>query len=516
MAKELERKGPESADPQPDNDLYRILVGSVRDYAIFALDRTGHILTWNAGARRIKGYRREEILGRHFSVFYTPEDITRDLPGEELVIASKEGRFEGEGWRLRKDGTRFWANVVITALHDDEGELIGFGKVTRDLTERRRAELALRESEQRFRLLVQSVKDYGIFMLDPTGRVSSWNEGAERIKGYKAQEIIGRHFSAFYPAEDVAWGKPEMELRVAAAEGRFEDEGWRLRKDGTMFWANVLITALRNADGELIGYAKVTRDLTERKAAQERAVADARRIAEVETANRTKSEFLAAMSHELRTPLNAIGGYVDLLALGIRGQISEQQREDLERIRLSQQHLLGIINDLLNFSRIEAGRVVYDMAAVSVAEVIKSVQPMITPQANTKGIRLDFENNKVPAVAHADRAKLEQIMLNLLTNAVKFTPHGGRITVSHHENADSVEVEVSDTGIGIPPEKLDVIFEPFVQVGRSLSSPHEGAGLGLAISRDLARAMGGDLSAQSEVGKGSTFTLRLAKPPEGG
>ena len=183
MSKESEKKGPDSGDPQPDNDLYRILVGSVRDYAIFALDRTGHILTWNAGARRIKGYRREEILGRHFSVFYTPEDITRDLPGEELVIASREGRFEGEGWRLRKDGTRFWANVVITALHDDNGELIGFGKVTRDLTERRRAELALRDSEQRFRLLVQNVRDYGIFMLDPTGRVSSWNEGAERIKG---------------------------------------------------------------------------------------------------------------------------------------------------------------------------------------------------------------------------------------------------------------------------------------------------------------------------------------------
>ena len=302
-----------------------------------------------------------------------------------------------------------------------------------------------------------------------------------------------------------------MELRVAAAEGRFEDEGWRLRKDGTMFWANVIITALRNPDGELIGYAKVTRDLTERKAAQERAVADARRLAEVESANRTKSEFLAAMSHELRTPLNAIGGYVDLLALGIRGDITEQQREDLERIRLSQQHLLGIINDLLNFSRIEAGRVVYDMAAVPVAEVIESVKPMVTPQANSKDISLDFEPNKVPAVARADRAKLEQIMLNLLTNAVKFTPSGGRITVSYHQNADSVEVEVRDTGIGIPSEKLDVIFEPFVQVGRSLSTPHEGAGLGLAISRDLARAMGGDISAQSEVGKGSTFTLRLAK-----
>jgi PAS domain S-box-containing protein len=232
----------------PDR-FYRLLVETVRDYAIFILDPGGHIITWSAGARRLKGYEAEDIIGQHFSVFYPPEDIAAGKPDHELVVAEAEGRFEDEGWRIRKDGSRFWANVIITAMREQDGTLIGFAKVTRDLTERRQAEEALRDSEQRFRLLVKSVKDYGIFMLDPHGRVASWNEGAESIKGYTADEIIGRHFSTFYPAEDIASGKPQLELRVASEVGRFEDEGWRLRKDGSRFWANVIITAARAEPG---------------------------------------------------------------------------------------------------------------------------------------------------------------------------------------------------------------------------------------------------------------------------
>src|SRR5688572_2480062 len=289
--------------------LYQLLVESVRDYAIFALDPNGVIMSWNAGAERIKGYLAREAIGRHFSIFYTAEDLAVDKPGVEIVTATRHGRVEDEGWRVRKDGSQFWASVVITALRDSAGRLVGFAKVTRDLTERRRADERLRTSEERLRVLIGSVKDYGIFMLDPDGRIATWNEGARRIKGYESDEIVGRHFSVFYPEPARSEGFPDYELEVARAEGRFEDEGWRLRKDGSRFWANVVITALRGDDGSLIGFAKVTRDLTERRLAQRREIEDARRLAEIEASNRAKTGFLAAMSHELRTPLNAISGY---------------------------------------------------------------------------------------------------------------------------------------------------------------------------------------------------------------
>ncbi|MGH3880033.1 MAG: PAS domain-containing sensor histidine kinase [Actinophytocola sp.] len=257
-------------DPTPSTDAdFRLFVQGVSDYAIFMLDPSGHITSWNTGAERIKGYRPDEIIGQHFSVFYPDEDKTDGKPARELRTAVAEGRVEDEGWRVRKDGTRFWANVVITALYGDGGELRGFGKVTRDLTERRTAEHALWESEERFRMLVQNVVDYAIFMLDPSGRIMSWNAGAERIKGYLPDEIIGQHFSVFYPDEDNLAGKPAGELQAAVAEGRVQDEGWRLRKDGTRFWANVTITALYGDSGELRGFGKVTRDLTERRTAEQ-------------------------------------------------------------------------------------------------------------------------------------------------------------------------------------------------------------------------------------------------------
>jgi PAS domain S-box-containing protein len=516
-------------------ELHALLVDSVQDYAIFALDPSGYILSWNLGARRLKGYAPHEIIGKHFSVFYPPEKVAERFPEYELEVAGRVGRFEDEGWRIRKDGSRFWASVVITALRTTAGHLIGFGKVTRDLTERRLAEEALRESEERFRLIVQSAKDYAIFMLDPTGNIATWNEGAQRIKGYTAQEIIGQHFSAFYPPEDIIAGKPARELEIAVSVGKYEEEGWRVRKDGSLFWASVVITAIHNKDGRLIGFGKVTRDLTQRRAAEEdarRAAAEqaARRAAEsrerelreladqlrrqtadLEVANRAKAEFLAAMSHELRTPLNAIGGYAELMEFGVHGSITDEQRDDLARIRRSQQHLLGIINDLLNFSRIEAGQLTYDIGPVRLHEVVDSVMQMVAPQAQAKGLVLERKACPPDAVAWADRAKVEQILLNLLSNAVKFTASGGTVTVSCSDSPDGVTITVRDTGTGIPPEELGRIFEPFVQVGRTLTSQREGTGLGLAISRDLARAMSGEITVKSTPAVGSTFTVALPR-----
>ena len=486
---------------------------SVRDYAIFALDPDGYILSWNAGAERLKGYTPAEIIGRHFSTFYPPEDIAAGKPERELVDAVRDGRVEDEGWRVRKDGSRFWANVVITALRDVAGILVGFAKVTRDLTARHQAEEALRASEERFRVLVQGVRDYAIFMLDPEGRVASWNAGAERLKGYAPAEIIGRHFSAFYPAADVAAGKPLRVLEVASREGTYEEEGWRVRKDGSSFWANVVITALRGRDGALLGFTKVTRDLTERRAAQERAIADARRVAAAEAANHTKSEFLTAMSHELRTPINAAMGYAELIEMGLGGPVSDQQREYLDRIRGSHVHLLGIVTDLLNYSRLEAGQVRYALTAVPVHAVVDTVLPMIAPQAVAKGLAVEHGPCPAGLVGVADRARTEQIVRNLLSNAVRFTPAGGRVAVSCGSQDTAagarVVIAVADTGPGIPPEQQAAIFEPFVQLGRSLTSGHEGTGLGLAISRELARAMGGDVTVESTPGQGATFTLAL-------
>jgi PAS domain S-box-containing protein len=365
----------------------------------------------------------------------------------------------------------------------------------------------LRQSEERFRLLVQGVRDYAIFMLDPDGRIVSWNDGAEAITGYSSEEITGRHFSIFYPAADVAAGKPAWELEIVGREGKYEEEGWRVRKDGTFFWSSVLITAVRASDGRLVGFAKVTRDLTERRAAQERAIADARRLAEVEAASRTKSEFLTALSHELRTPINATLGYVDLLDLGVQGEVNDQQREYLGRIRGSQEHLLRIITDLLNYSRIEAGHMQYDLAPVAMAAVVETVLPMVEPQAAAKGLALEYVRCTTVPTARVDRAKAEQIVLNLLGNAVKFTPAGGSVKVGCESEGSVVTVRVTDTGPGVPVDQQVAIFEPFVQVGRSLTSGHEGTGLGLAISRDLARAMGGDVTVESVPGEGATFTF---------
>jgi PAS domain S-box-containing protein len=549
---DLERSPREQPPPPEPAELHRLLVDSVQDYAIFALDSRGFVLSWNAGAERLKGYRADEIIGKHFSIFYPPELIASGYPDFELRTATDAGRFEDEGWRIRKDGSRFWANVVITALRGEGDVVVGFAKVTRDLTDRRQAEEALRASEEGFRLLVDGVKDYAIFMLDPTGRVVTWNTGAERIKGYAPNEIIGRSFTAFYPPEDIAARKPERELEIAADVGKYDEEGWRLRRDGTRFWASVLITALRNNAGDLVGFAKVTRDLTERRAAEQRAHEDVRRAAFQESerhaaaareqelraltealrqqaieleartheaedarrvateANRGKSEFLAAMSHELRTPLNAIGGYADLLTMGLSGSVTTQQIEQLTRIKRSQEYLLGLINDLLNFSRIEAGQISYDLGPVPLNEVIDGVLLLVGPQLDAKALRLEVIAAPAGVIARADRARVEQIVLNLLSNALKFTDTGGEITVMCEMlDGDRVATRVRDTGCGISEHHLQIIFEPFVQVGRSLTSTGQGTGLGLAISRDLARGMNGDITVESTVDVGSTFTLTL-------
>src|ERR1700722_235429 len=361
---------------------FRLLVESVRDYAIFMLDPDGHVLTWNAGAQRFKGYRADEIIGQHFSRFYTSEALASGLPKYELKIAGKTGVFEDEGWRVRKDGSLFWANVVITAMRNPEGELVGFAKVTRDLTQRRGHEEELRRSEERFRLLVEGVAEYAIFMLDPNGRVATWNSGAERIKGYTAAEIIGQHFSAFYPDEARESRWPEHELQVAAEKGSFVDTGWRVRKDGTTFWANVTITALRDDSGKLLGYAKLTRDLTEIRRVealelanrQREEMLDAERNARMtaQRATRIKDEFLATLSHELRTPLSAILGWTQVLLREDTPKGPDEQKRAVEVIHRNARAQIQLIDDLLDLSRIMTGKIRFDLHQVSFSSVVEA------------------------------------------------------------------------------------------------------------------------------------------------
>jgi PAS domain S-box-containing protein len=499
---------------------FRQMVASVVDYAIFMLDVDGRVASWNAGAARIKRYASEEIIGRHFSCFYPASDVDSGKPWRHLEVASLEGRVEDEGWRLRKDGSVYWASVVLTAVRDAGGRLIGFSEVTRDLTDRLRAEEELRRGEARFGVLVNSVVDYGIIMLDTEGRVGSWNTGAERILGYSADEMLGRHFSVFYYREDIDRGKPQQEIEIATAVGRHEDEGWRIRKDGSRFWANVVVAAIRDNTGQLLGFSKIMRDLSERKRL-ELELTDARAAAE--QSSRMKSDFLAKMSHELRTPLNSLLILARLLADNAAGNLSAKQVQYAQTIHAAGTDLLELINDLLDLAKIESGTVKLAIEAERFSDLCDYTRHTFEQTAQDKGLAFDITiDERLPPSFMTDGRRLHQILRNLLANAFKFT-HQGRIALDinladsgwspGHSGLGSaaavVAFGVTDTGIGIPHDKKETVFEAFQQLDQGTSRQYGGAGLGLSICRELTRLLGGELKVNSEPGKGSTFTLYL-------
>jgi PAS domain S-box-containing protein len=496
---------PSQVDIGDDDRLFRLLVESVRDYAIFMLDPRGNVTTWNVGAHRIKGYTADEIIGQHFSKFYPPEDVLAGKCEYELEVADREGRFEDEGWRIRKDGSRFWADVVITAVHDESGTLVGFAKITRDLTARRRAEqdrIDRLAAEERFRLLVDSVRDYALFMLDPSGRVATWNIGAKRIKGYDADEIIGQHFSKFYPPEVAATGVCEVELQVAARDGRFEDEGWRVRKDGSKFWANVVLSAVHDADGKLIGFAKVTRDLTERKRAEDERAA----LLAAEQANRTKDEFLAMLGHELRNPLAPIVTALQLMRL--RGDKSTAKEQEV--IERQVRHMSRLVDDLLDVSRIARGKIELRKEHLDIRGIVAKAIEIVSPLLNERRHKLEVDLSERELVVDADSDRLTQVFTNLITNAAKYTDPGGIVRVTVAEQNGQARVDVRDNGTGIAPSLLPRVFDLFVQGAQQSDRAAGGLGLGLTLVRQFVELHGGSVEADSAgKGRGSNFTVRI-------
>ena len=487
-----------------NEERFRLLVDSVSDYAIFILDPDGTIASWNPGAQRLKGYKPEEVVGRHFSIFYPEED--KGAPPSELKEAAENGRVSVEGWRLRKDGSRFWAGVVITAMRNSSGELIGFAKVTRDLTERKEAEEKLRASEEQFRRLVETIEEYAIYMLDPEGNIVTWNAGAEKIKLYKASDIVGKNFACFYTGEDVAAGIPERNLREAARLGHVRDQGLRVRKDGTTFYADVLLSALRDDDGKLRGFSKVTRDMTEQVRNRE---TEAAKIA-AEKANQAKDDFLAALSHELRTPLTPALAAASFLAYNSE-KLPIELSEEIDTIRRNVQLEARLIDDLLDLTRITRGKIELRFEGVDAHAAIREALAIARPDSEAKNLRISLSFKARKHHIWADPIRIQQVFWNLINNAVKFTPARGKIEIATANDGNELVLEVRDNGIGIDSKQQESLFKPFEQGGSSVTRQFGGLGLGLAISKLLMDLHEGRIEVES-AGRshGATFRVTMA------
>jgi len=486
---------------------FQLLVNSVVDYAIYMIDADGTIATWNAGAKRFKGYEAEEIIGRPYATFFLPEDLEAGLPQHILDTAAREGRYEGEGWRLRKDGSRFWAHVVVDAIYDERRDLVGYAKITRDLTERRDTERALRESEERFKMLVQGVKDYAIYMLDTEGRVSNWNAGAELIKGYGAEEIVGQHFSRFYTDEDRAAGEPQRALETARTTGKYEKEAWRMRKDGTRFFASVLIDPIFDDEGTLKGYAKITRDISERKRAEEE-LEDARAALQQSQKLQALGELTGGIAHDFNNLLTVIRGTAELLQ---RPDVSDERRSRyIASIIETSDRATALTNQLLAFGRRQALNPEVLQLNLRLDAFAEMVQRTF---GSLYTVSLDLAPDLSPV--EVDVAQLETALLNAAINARDAMPDGGRLILRTRNLAktEEVSVEVEDDGEGMPPEVAERAFEPFF----TTKPVGKGTGLGLSQIHGFAAQTGGRAEIVSRPGQGTRLSIvlrRSSKPLE--
>ncbi len=507
-------------------DRYRQMIDEVQDYAIILLDPEGNILNWNKGAQHIKLYSQQDIIGKHFSVFYLPEDQRIGLPKQLIHIAAAEGRANHEGWRVRKDGTRFWGNITITAVHDSNGEIVGYSKVTRDLTEKKLAEDQLRasteelkrkneeliESEERYHHMVAEVQDYAILLLNTKGEIQNWNAGAASIKGYKASEVIGKNFKIFYPAEDLKNNLPDTLLSMAAQKGKAVQEGWRIRKDGSRFWGSIVITALHNREGQVSGFTKVTRDLTEKKEAEDRLL---RYTADLEAKNRELEEFAYIASHDLQEPLRKIETFINVIQSNFNDTSVVERYFD--KIKISTQRMSALIKSLLNYSRFL--RAPSSISAVDLNALIAIIKTDFDLLIEEKQAVVTV--GSLPIV-RGSAVQLQQLFANLLSNALKFCGAHPEITISSRvvrreeviDPADVLlnrpnyfEIVFHDNGIGFDTQFKEQIFIMFRRLHGQ--DKYSGTGIGLALCKKIAIHHGGHLTAMSQPGKGSDFILYL-------
>src|SRR5579885_1891683 len=500
----------ETVPPSSDLRLETLLDGIV-DYAIYLIDCDGLVRVWNSGAERVSGHTRSDIIGRDIEAIYTPEDRAQGVPRRAREEAVRDGRHESEGWRLRKDGTRFWAIDLIDPVRDARGEVIAYAHVMQDATGRRAAREALRLSEERFRILVNGVTDYAIYMLDPDGYITNWNRGGERIMGYAAHEIIGKHYSTSFTEEDRAAGVPQRALETAARDGRYEAEGWRMRKDGTRFWASVIVDRLRNGRGDIIGFAKITRDITERLRTQEALQRSQEELAQAQKMEAV-GQLTGGIAHDFNNLLTIIATNADLLAQTASGDI--EQRRLIDSIQRATDRGAKLTQQLLAFARRQPLRPVTQ----SIRSLVGNFEAMMRRGANDL-VDLEFDLSEQPDLAAIDASQFEAAILNIDVNARDALPDGGKVRIrTRVVELDAaglvkpgmragryVAIAVEDSGTGMSPETLARACEPFF----TTKEAGKGSGLGLSQVYGFVSQSGGFVTIDSTLGAGTTVTLYL-------
>jgi PAS domain S-box-containing protein len=487
------------------------MVDEIQDYAIILLDKEGYIQNWNKGAQKIKQYSEKEILGKHFSIFYLPQDLENNLPQKLIKEAEDTGRAVQEGWRKRKDGSHFWGSITITALHDEENNVFGFCKVTRDLTDQKIAEDKLRISEERYHQMIAEVQDYAIILLSTEGVIENWNAGAESIKGYTAEEVIGKKFELFYTEEDRKINLPYKLLAEAKEKGKAVQEGWRVRKDGSKFWGTIVITALHNKEGELIGFSKVTRNLTEQKIAKDKLAAY---TAELEIQNSELEQFAYVASHDLQEPLRKIQTFTELIQNNFNDK--EFVTNYLKKLDASAKRMSELVKSLLNYSRLSKGKDVY--SAVNLNDVLEEVKEDF--ELLIKENKAEITAVLLPTVS-GNHIQLRQLFANLISNSLKFCSVKPVIKISFqiltkdqlpdppksliHDRY--LHILFQDNGIGFEKQYDKVIFSLFQRLHNR--QDYAGTGIGLALCKKIAENHLGYINASSEAGKGAVFNVFL-------